>query len=71
MKTRSFLATSLISSTALAAGDFTYNYATLGEDWPDIVAEGNVCGTGMEQSPIDLVRTAEGSDVASLAGSGY
>ena len=71
MKTFSFIATSLILSSAQAGDDVGYNYDQLGADWGDIDAEGNVCGTGLEQSPIDLVRTAEGSDVSRLSGWDY
>ena len=47
----------LLGSTANAA---SWNYKTNGKDWPDFKATApavNECGTGSNQSPIDLKTT--------------
>ena len=52
---KSFLKTLLLASSATAADK--YNYKTNGADWgtiEDSVIAGNICGTGKNQSPIDL-----------------
>jgi carbonic anhydrase len=48
---KSFLKTLLLVGSTSAAG---YDYKTNGADWPDLTVDKNVCGTGKNQSPIDL-----------------
>jgi len=71
MKTFSFLAASLVVNAAQGAASIEYSFIDNGANWGSLEADGNVCGTGMEQSPIDLYRTAEGSDMAEVFLTGY
>jgi carbonic anhydrase len=48
---KSFLKTLLLVGSTSAAG---YDYKTNGKDWPENTVADNVCGTGKNQSPIDL-----------------
>jgi len=48
---KSFLKTLLLVGSTNAA---SYNYKTNGSDWPGLTVDGNKCGTGANQSPIDL-----------------
>ena len=48
---KSFLKTLLLVWSTSAAG---YDYKTNGKDWPELTVDKNVCGTGKNQSPIDL-----------------
>jgi carbonic anhydrase len=48
---KSFLKTILLVGSTNAA---SYDYKTNGSDWPGLTVDGNKCGTGANQSPIDL-----------------
>ena len=59
-------------ATAVTAGAGVYNYNSNGADWGTAVADSELCDTGKEQSPIDLVRSStEGDKNMMIEGFGY
>lgn len=46
-------ALAMLAASVSAAGDFVYDYNLNGADWGEIEGA-ELCGTGVNQSPIDL-----------------
>lgn len=51
---KSFLKTLLILGSVASVEGAKWDYKKNGADWKDVVVDGNLCGTGTNQSPIDL-----------------
>lgn len=67
----SAFALALLAATASAAGGGDYNYLTNGDDWDQVAV---LCGSGKEQSPIDLTQNGpsnSSSEFSQINGYGY
>ena len=66
------LATSLVATVAQASTADYFFYNQNGEDWGAHVSNGAVCGSGMEQSPINLFKyPTESTPEMAINGFGY